>query len=130
LPEKEDGDASLAVEMVTRATNQQQVCTLLRSPYFHCKHRFQEYERQSHEALLRQRQLETENAAALARQIDEKKEEKRRLRIYSTPTEVPDETFDGGIATNVFAFNTEIKCKGYLFHSVTLSNPINGTLSS
>jgi hypothetical protein len=81
--------------------------------------------------LLRQRQLDTENAAALARQIDEKKEEKRRLRVFSTPTEVPDnETFDGGIATNVFAFNTEIKCKGYLFHSVALSNPINGMLST
>jgi hypothetical protein len=102
-------------------------CACVDHPPISFIYEFQEHERQSHEALLRQRQLDTESAAALARQIDEKKEEKRRLRIFSTPTEVPDfETFDASIATNVFAFNTEIKCKGYIFHSVVLSNPKNG----
>lgn len=65
-----------------------------------------------------------EQAAAIARQIDEKKEEKRRLRYMDTPdTEF---TQDGSMMTNVFAFNEEITCTRYLFHSVILSNPVAG----
>ena len=77
-----------------------------------------------HEAEQRRRQQEIENAAAFARQIDEKKEEKRRMRVLDTPdTEF---SHDGTMMTDVFAFNEEIKCKEYVFHSVTLSNPVTG----
>jgi hypothetical protein len=87
----------------------------------------QEQERQLHEAQRHQRQLELEHAAALARQIDEKKEEKRRMRVLDTPdTEF---THDGAMMTNVFAFNEEITCKGHMFHSLILSNPVAGRSS-
>ena len=87
----------------------------------------QEQERQLHEAQQHQRQLELEHAAALARQIDEKKEEKRRMRVLDTPdTEF---THDGTMMTNVFAFNEEITCKGHMFHSLVLSNPVAGRFS-
>jgi hypothetical protein len=91
----------------------------------------QEYERQTHEEQERQRQLQTERTAALAREIDEKKEEKRRIRIMDTPIDGPDYELigDGGVMANVYSFDSEIKCKGFVFHSVGLSNPIIGMSS-
>ena len=76
------------------------------------------------------RLLENEQAAALAKEIDEKKEEKRRLRALNTSLdhEGPETAVDDGglLINNVYAFDAEIKWKGYQFHSVALSNPVPG----
>lgn len=111
---KEEDDTpnvSLATEMVNRAITLQQ-----------------EHEKQSQEAELRLRQLESEQAAALAKEIDEKKEEKRRLRALNTSLDHggPETAVDDGglLVDNVYAFDSEIKWKGYQFHSVALSNPV------
>lgn len=75
--------------------------------------------------------MESERAAALAREIGEKKEEKRRIRIMDTPIDGPDYELigDGGVMANVYSFDSEIKFNSFIFHSVGLSNPIPGAQS-
>ncbi|PVF99101.1 UBC-like protein [Serendipita vermifera] len=111
--DEEDPNVSLAVQMEARATTQQQ-----------------EHERLSVEAQIRQQQADQEQAAALARQIDEKKEEKRRMLALYSPYDPPDSaiTVEESFVDNVYEFDKEIKWKGYVFHSVMLSNPVSGNL--
>ncbi|KAG9057226.1 hypothetical protein FS842_008151 [Serendipita sp. 407] len=106
----DDPNTSLAVQMSERATSKQQ-----------------EHEKQSQEAVLRQRQLDSEQAAAFAKEIDAQKEEKRRLRILNTSVDGPENEWhiEDEALMNVFSFEDEIECRGYHFHSVALSNPVN-----
>lgn len=79
---------------------------------------------------MRRRQLDEESAARLSKQIDERKEQKRRLRAISHSEDIQEpEIIDDGSLGNAHSFNEEIRFKGFQFHSVVLSNPVIGTCS-
>ena len=80
----------------------------------------------------RRRRQDVESTANLARQIGERKEEKRRRRTLSNATDVMysqdyEHPLDLG---NIHTFNSEIKCLNFQFTSVSLSNARAGVRTS
>ena len=80
----------------------------------------------------RRRRQDVESTANLARQIGERKEEKRRRRTLSNATDVMysqdyEHPLDLG---NIHTFNSEIKCLNFQFTSVSLSNTRAGVRTS
>ncbi len=83
----------------------------------------EEAQRVYEEEEMRRRQ-DVESTANLARQIGERKEEKRRRRTLSNVTDGMysqdyEQVLEPG---NMHTFNWEIKCLNFLFTSVILSN--------
>ena len=72
----------------------------------------------------RRRQQDVESTANLARQIGERKEEKRRRRTLSNATDIMYSQDYEPVPEpgNIHTFNSEIKCQTFLFRSVILSN--------
>jgi hypothetical protein len=84
----------------------------------------QEEAQRVYEEKERRRQQDVESTAHLAKQIGERKEAKRRRRTLSNATDVMhsqdyEPVLEPG---NIHTFDSEIKCKGFQFTSVTLSN--------
>jgi len=80
----------------------------------------------------RKRRQDVESTANLARQIGERKEEKRRRRTLSNVTDVMysqdyEQVLEPG---NLHTFNAEIKCLSFQFTSVILSNARAGVRTS
>lgn len=72
----------------------------------------------------RRRRQDVESTANLARQIGERKEEKRRRRTLSNATDgMHSQDYEQVLEpVNIHTFNWEIKCLNILFTSVILSN--------
>jgi hypothetical protein len=80
----------------------------------------------------RRRRQDVESTANLARQIGERKAEKRRRRTLSNATDVMysqdyEQVLEPG---NIHKFNSEIKCLNFQFTSVSLSNARPGAQTS
>lgn len=80
----------------------------------------------------RRRQQDVESTANLARQIGERKAEKRRRRTLSNATDVMysqdyEQLLEPG---NIHTFNSEIMCLNFQFSSVILSNARAGAQTS